>query len=296
MDSPVNQVAKAPIDNPSTNLPAPSCRLCGGGTLARFTASVLGRHDVTYWHCEACGSLQTDLPYWLKEAYASVDLAADLGMAARTLQMAQRVSLALRFAGIDHQTRCLDYGGGNGLFCRMMRDQGFDFWNFDKYVTPFYCAGFAAERPTAPCAVVTSFEVFEHLAEPAREIDAIFGLAPDLWIFSTQLYSGQGVDWDYLARANGRHVFFYSARALASLAARRGYAFIPGRQVHAFIKKNGPRRAFARSAITQLLAGSRVLALAATLNFSWQQRYAFRRWQVDRERLRHDRRTHLPSD
>jgi methyltransferase family protein len=210
-------------------------------------------------------------------------------MAARILQMAQLVSLALRLAGIDSQARCLDYGGGNGLFCRMMRDQGFDFWNYDKYVTPFYCSGFVVERPTTPFAVITAFEVFEHLAQPARDIDEIFGLEPNLWIFSTQLYRDQGADWDYLARTNGRHVFFYTARALEGLAARRGYVFIPGRQIHAFIKSNADgilQRPFARAAIKHLLEGNRAVALAAVLNFSWQQRYAFRRWRADRDRLR----------
>jgi len=287
--NPVTQAMHVAIDNLYKNSPASDCRLCGGAAFARFAAPVLERYEVSYWRCTDCGSLQTDPPYWLEEAYARVELAADLGMAARTLQMAQFMSLVLRIADLGSSASCLDYGGGNGLFCRMMRDQGFDFWNHDKYVTPFYCSGFVVERPTAPFAVVTSFEVFEHLAAPAHEIDSIFALKPELWIFSTQLYRDHGADWDYLARANGRHVFFYSARALESLAGRRGYVFVPGRQIHAFIKKDadgGLRRPTARAAIRRVLEGGRLVTLAAAANFTWRQRDAFRHWQSDRDRLR----------
>ena len=102
--------------------------------------------------------------------------------------MAQLTSLLLRMAGVGPQTRCLDWGGGNGLFCRMMRDQGYNFFNDDKYAEPFYCAGFTADHENIEnYDVVTSFEVFEHLAAPKRELAAILELKPRLWVFSTQL-------------------------------------------------------------------------------------------------------------
>src|SRR5579871_1583582 len=150
------------------------CRLCSGATTFAFALRVLNKHTIGYWRCSLCGSLQTDPPHWLDEAYASIHSATDTGMVARNIQMAQLSSLIFAIAGIGPKTLCLDWGGGNGLFCRMMRDQGFNFFNDDKYAEPFYCAGFTADTiHIAKCDVITSFEVFEHLPNPKAELAEI---------------------------------------------------------------------------------------------------------------------------
>jgi hypothetical protein len=273
-----------------TDKQAPACRLCGGSTALNFTHRVLGKYVSGFWHCSQCGSLETDVPHWLEEAYADVHSATDTGMASRTLQMAQLVGLLLRMAGVGRKTLCLDWGGGNGLFCRMMRDQGFNFFNDDKYAKAFYCGGFTADRiGIAKCDVVTSFEVFEHLSNPKVELANILRFEPKLWMFSTQLYEGQGPGWNYLGPALGRHVFFYSEKALRDFAAAHGYIFLRGRHLHLFIKENGnsyAKRASFRYGARPLLAGGKLAGLAAGMNFLARQRHAHRYWQADSEAVR----------
>jgi hypothetical protein len=251
---------------------------------------VLKKYPTGFWRCERCGSVQTDPPYWLGESYASVHSATDTGMAARTLQMAQTTSLLLRMAGVDRQTLCLDWGGGNGLFCRMMRDQGYNFFNDDKYAEPFYCAGFTADRiGVAKCDIVTAFEVFEHLPNPKAELEEILRLDPKLWIFSTQVYENQGPDWNYFSPALGRHVFFYSEKSLCDFADARGYRFMRGRYLHMFAKRAGNpylQRRMLRRGVRMLLGGGKLATTAVGLHFLARQRRAYHYWQSDSDHVR----------
>ncbi|HXJ03156.1 MAG TPA: class I SAM-dependent methyltransferase [Micropepsaceae bacterium] len=266
------------------------CRLCGGPTTVSFTAKILKKYPADFHRCDRCGSMQTDSPYWLDESYAVVHSATDTGMAARTLQMAQLTSLLLRIVGVGSQTQCLDWGGGNGLFCRMMRDQGYNFFNYDKYAEPFYCAGFTAkDAGIAKCDIVTAFEVFEHLPDPKTELADILRFQPKLWIFSTQLYENQGPDWKYFGPGLGRHVFFYSEQALHEFAGAHGYRFIRGRHLHLFAKRSDNpyfRSGFVQRRIRRILNGGKLAGLAAGLHFLVRQHHAYRYWQSDSDRVR----------
>jgi hypothetical protein len=267
-----------------------SCRLCEGATTFRFNELVLNTHTVRYWRCSNCGSMQTDRPYWLAEAYASVHSATDTGMVARTLQMAHATSLLLSIACVGPDTVCLDWGGGNGLFCRMMRDQGYNFLCKDKYAEPFYCTGFTADHANlASCDVVTSFEVFEHLADPRIELAEIARLKPQLWIFSTQLYSDQERDWNYFGPRQGRHVFFYSEKALNDFAAEHDFSFMRGRHLHMFARRGSKRyleSSWREYLARHVLRGNRLATLSAAVNFQARQRHAYLRWQSDSEEMK----------
>src|SRR5690606_8306587 len=68
----------------------------------------------------------------------------------------------------------LDYGGGAGMFVRMMRDRGFNFWWSDKYCENIYSQKFSIQESVKNEIVleaITAFEVFEHLSEPQKTID-----------------------------------------------------------------------------------------------------------------------------
>jgi len=234
--------------------------------------------------------MQTDHPYWLDEDYRVVHSATDTGMVARNLQMAQLTSLLLRIAGIASKTTCLDWGGGNGLFCRIMRDQGYNFFNEDKHAEPFYCSGFTSDHARHESYdVVTSFEVFEHLAEPKTDLAAVLHLKPLLWIFSTQLYCGQGADWSYFGPRQGRHVFFYTEKALQDFAAEHGFSFTRGRHLHMFVKRGSNRYLQYRRSLylaRLLLGGNRLATFGAALHFLARQRRAHIHWQSDSEMIK----------
>jgi hypothetical protein len=210
-------------------------------------------------------------------------------MAARTLQMAQLTGLLLRLAGVGPRTLCLDWGGGNGLFCCVMRDQGSNFYNDDKYAKPFYCAGFTADRiGIAKCDVVTSFEVFEHLPNPKAELANILRFEPKLWVFrrsSTRL----GPDWNYLGPRLGVTSSSYSEKALRSFAAAHGYTFLRGRHLHVFIKQTAnayAARTLFRYGARGVVAGGKLTGVAAGMNFLARRRRAYRYWQAHSEAVR----------
>src|SRR5688572_6458293 len=65
--------------------PATPCRLCGGLTTYAFNAELIGKHNVRYFVCTSCGSLETEPPFWLEESYLSNLGDLDCGSAQRNL-------------------------------------------------------------------------------------------------------------------------------------------------------------------------------------------------------------------
>ncbi len=64
------------------NSPGPDpvpCRLCDGATEPAFRLTLLHKHDVQYWRCRNCHSLQSDSPTWLQEAYEDAIAGNDTG-------------------------------------------------------------------------------------------------------------------------------------------------------------------------------------------------------------------------
>ena len=67
----------------------------------------------------------------------------------------------------------IDFGGGDGLFCRIMRDYKFDCNTYDKYSKNTYSKGFDNIN-IKNVDLLTSFEVIEHFEDPAEEFIKIF--------------------------------------------------------------------------------------------------------------------------
>jgi len=184
---------------------------------------VLGRHSVGYYECDGCGSLQTEEPHWLAEAYTSQGTGYDTGAAQRSVSMALTMHAVLDFVGLSKRRACLDFGAGTGLYARLMRDRGYNYWAADPYNSLHFMDRFVGDRPF--WALVSAFEVAEHMSRPREEWSELFAKALDYIFFTTELYCGQGQDWPYLAPETGQHVFFYSERALAALGASCGWRF-----------------------------------------------------------------------
>jgi len=198
----------------------PTCRLCEGELVARFKCRVLGRLDVSYFQCAACLSLQTQTPTWLEEAYGAGNLAAiDAGGAQRSLFNAAASYFVARMFGLAN---VIDFGGGDGLLCRLLRDQGINAYVRDQFATASYAKGFT-EPNFATADLLTAFEVLEHFAEPRSDLDGLFACQPRFLLLTTELYQGQDSQWWYLVPESGQHVFFYSRRALQLIGERYGY-------------------------------------------------------------------------
>ncbi len=197
------------------------CRICGNESAFAFKAPIMnGAHDVSYYHCETCRFLETEQPYWLKEAYVSPINASDTGYVTRNVNLSL-VSLALCALLFDRSKKFLDYGAGYGIFCRLMRDYGLDFYWSDKHTPNLFCKGF--EHAGQPIEAVTCFECFEHFEDPIREIGKILSISKNI-IFSTLLVP-PGTDvpdksWWYYGFDHGQHVSLYSLKTLRWIAAR----------------------------------------------------------------------------
>lgn len=175
------------------------------------------KYTVGYFECKNCGSLQSDVPHWLDEAYR-VNLAAlDTGAAQRCLA---NWGLTVFVARLFSSRSAIDWGGGDGLLCRLLRDVGLDCRVHDAHAALTYGQGFAAASDeTFLPDLVTAFEVVEHLTDPKSELPAVFLERATVVLLSTGTYRGQGESWWYLAPETGQHVFFYSERALLRIAA-----------------------------------------------------------------------------
>jgi len=201
------------------------CRLCAGNTRYIWSHLVLNKYDVPYFECDSCGSLQTELPYWLDEAYLNTENNFDTGACQRSVDCALRMSAALEVLHFNPNAKCLDYGAGLGLYSRLMRDRGWSYFAHDRYSSPFYMNNFVSTLENRDWSLVSAFEVFEHFQYPAQDIEKIANSSKDYVFFSTELWCGQGRLWEYLIPAIGQHVFFYTRFALELVARRYGYVF-----------------------------------------------------------------------
>jgi glycosyltransferase involved in cell wall biosynthesis len=199
-----------------------ACRLCAGTTQLTFRLQVLGQHSVDYLRCDTCGSLQTEEPYWMEQAYSSDAERFDTGKASRTLANFLLLPQLLQILQVNRADVAVDFGGGTGLFGRLMRDAGFNFFTHDKFGSSEFMGSYAWDQLDRPCRLITLFEVAEHFVNPAEEWQRLMACDPHWIVGSTEIFAGQGNDWPYLSPESGQHVFFYSHAAMNLIAQQFG--------------------------------------------------------------------------
>ena len=228
----------------STIPDAIACRVCGQPAPRFFTKRILGRLEVGYYKCPACGHVQTEEPRWLAEAYRDPGIQLDVGMADRCVWTAQTtVALALR-AGIGPAEPCLDWGAGTGLFVRLCRDHGMNYFYSDPYAQNIFARGFELSEagPSPDWACITAFEVAEHLPDPLKNFGELFRHSPRFILFSTVLYQDQAPDWWYFLE-DGQHVAFYTRQSLEFIARRYNYHLASDNcDLHLFSRERLPDR------------------------------------------------------
>lgn len=230
------------------------CRLCGSDTALFLDARVLSRHDVRYFRCPTCDLIQTEQPHWLDEAYGSAISSLDTGAIQRNTFTA-RLTLAIgAVLGLDPRGRCLDFGGGCGVFTRMMRDAGWHFTWSDKYGQNFFARGFEGD-PSQPHELVTAFEVFEHLVDVRGELARLFAPRHRAVLASTALHDGRPPrDWWFFGFGHGQHVAFYSAKTMHHIAREFGYEVIAAPARTLFIRRDIAIPAWRRALAARFLA------------------------------------------
>jgi hypothetical protein len=195
-----------------------NCKICNSPVNKVFSAKVLNKYDVAYFYCSNCGFLCTEEPHWLEEAYKTPINIYDTGVINRNLYLAKMASVLLIFR--ERQGRFLDYAGGYGLFTRLMRDIGFDFYWQDQYTTNLFARGF--EYKGDKVDMVTCFEAFEHFVDPNREIEKLLSMSKNIFFTTELLPKGppKPNDWWYYGLEHGQHVSFYSSKTLRYVANR----------------------------------------------------------------------------
>lgn len=222
-----------------------ACKICNNKTEKLFQGKILNKHIVQYYQCTHCQFIQTEKPYWLAEAYSSAIGEQDIGLLRRNNKLVPQVVEIFQRSRINSDSKFLDYGGGMGVFVRLMRDEGYDFYLYDKYCENKFAKHFQIEElQNQHFEAITAFEVFEHLEQPKEDIKTMLQHS-DMLIFSTELQPNIQFksinDWWYFAPLGGQHIALYSKQSLEELAQQFGvYFYTNGTHIHVFSKKEIP--------------------------------------------------------
>jgi 2-polyprenyl-3-methyl-5-hydroxy-6-metoxy-1,4-benzoquinol methylase len=198
------------------------CKICNSTIKKIFSGKVLNKYVINYFQCDECDFIQTENPYWLNESYSSAIASTDIGLVSRNISFQNITSWIIK-TYFDNKAKFLDYAGGYGLFVRLMRDKGFDFYRQDVYCENYFAKYFdiSEQDLVTKFELVTAFEVLEHLVDPIKEINKIFESA-DVIFFSTELQPqnklNSTADWWYFAEETGQHISFYTVKSLQIIA------------------------------------------------------------------------------
>lgn len=199
------------------------CKICLSPVHGQFEALVLKKYQAMFFHCKHCGFLFVEDPFWLKDAYHSPIAQSDTGLVKRNFSFAEQVAPLLFFL-FGSTGAYADFAGGTGLFVRLMRDLGFDFFWHDLYCENMFARGFEYSAGQSPCNAVTAFEVLEHLVEPIGFIEECFQKTDaSVLVFSTVVYQDEPPhpeDWWYYSLEMGQHISFFTRKTLSWIADR----------------------------------------------------------------------------
>jgi len=218
----------------------PICRVCKSTVSKIFSSNVLQKYPVEYFQCSRCDYIQTENPYWLEEAYNSPINVSDTGMIMRNLWF-RNVAATTIFFLFDYKGKFLDYGGGYGVFVRMMRDVGYDFYWQDKYTENLFAQGFEfAETEKLPIDLLTCFEAFEHFVDPLAEFENLLCISRNILLSSEFVPEPlpSPSEWWYYGVEHGQHIGFYQKKTFLYLAEKYNLNFYTNSQnIHLLTEK-----------------------------------------------------------
>jgi len=197
------------------------CRVCESESRFAHQAKILRKYIVRYYYCDQCEYLQTEDPYWLDEAYQDPVNIYDTGILSRNILLAETASTIINF-WFNLDGKFLDYAGGYGIFVRLMRDYGYNFYWNDPYCQNIFARGFEIINESEELTMVTCFEAFEHFSYPLVQIQQVIKKSSNI-LFSTLLLPDpipQPDDWWYYGFDHGQHVGFFRKKTLQYLANR----------------------------------------------------------------------------
>lgn len=200
------------------------CAICDSEKSKVFEGKLLNKYNVSYFFCRKCFHLSTEKAYWLNEAYANSINDSDIGLLGRNVYLSKIVTILCTFVPI--KGKFLDYAGGYGVFTRLMRDVGFDFYWNDKYTSNLFSRGF--EKEDDRYSLITSFETLEHFEEPIPALEEMLSYSDNVLI-STLLFKKDEVpsfsEWWYYGQEHGQHISFFTKETLEEIAKKLNLSF-----------------------------------------------------------------------
>jgi hypothetical protein len=194
------------------------CKICGGDSIKVFNKTILNKYHADFLQCQNCDFIQTEEPYWLDEAYKTPLNVSDTGLIGRNIYLSKIASLLIFFYFRKHG-EFLDYAGGYGVFVRLMRDIGYNFFWHDLYAENLFAKGFEWDSHNSrKIELLTTFESFEHFRNPSEELEKML-LISDNILFSLELIPQSDVEnWWYVSAHHGQHISLFSKKSLECLA------------------------------------------------------------------------------
>jgi DNA-binding XRE family transcriptional regulator/SAM-dependent methyltransferase len=183
---------------------------------------------ISYHRCAACGFLFTDaFDDWSHDQFRTHIYNDDYHLFDPDYQTARPTNnanvVADFWAAHKAGMRVLDFGGGNDVFCSILRARGFsEAVTYDPMVPEY------SRHPNGKFDLVTCFETLEHLPDPLAGIAQIIACVaePGAVLYSTLTqpldFDKHGVSWWYVAPRNG-HISIFTKQALALAWGRHGF-------------------------------------------------------------------------
>ncbi len=215
-----------------------NCNICNHTSDLFLTSTIFKeKTKISYYKCSNCGFIQTEEAYWLEKAYSSAITKSDIGLIARNIynsNVLEKLILNL----FPNSATYLDYAGGYGMFVRIMRDKGFDFYWQDDYCENIFVTDFVGDL-TKKYDIITAYEVFEHLPDPNKTIEILLSKC-NILCFSTEITDNTTDfdNWWYRGEVSGQHISFYSKKTLQFIANKYNvhYYSFENNSIHVFAK------------------------------------------------------------
>ena len=180
--------------------------------------------SVYYYHCPNCAfTFAPELMAWSKEEFEANIYNDEYGMVdpdyLKIRPENNANSIYNAFGQFYGKAKHLDYGGGNGLMSKMMREKG---WNSTSY-DPFVDVNVNLEE-LGQFDFITAFEIFEHVSDVNKLIASLTKLMhpQSVVLFSTlisdsDIKPNHRLNWWYASPRNG-HISLFSKKSLSLLA------------------------------------------------------------------------------
>jgi len=72
-----------------------TCKICTQTTKQIYTAKILNKYEIKYYHCNHCGFLKTEEPYWLEEAFRDHINVSDTDYIQRKNKLSKKLTILL---------------------------------------------------------------------------------------------------------------------------------------------------------------------------------------------------------